>query len=117
MPLSPEQVEKHRNRRLKEPIMISGYRITMSRLAVDGSGQPSTKQEMVVRKVETIRDIAQIEAHMRVGKFIPVPDLGIQALNLVLEKLDMLEDVEPDPEKVIQLAANHMKKEEDADGA
>lgn len=92
MPVDQKMVEAARSRRLKEPLSITGYSVTASKILA--AGEPRTQSEMVVRQVETIGDLARLDAHIKVGKFIPVPDLGLQALNIVIDKLGLLEPAE-----------------------
>ena len=95
MKISPEQAAAAKNRRLKEPLEITGYDVSVSKLAVVGVQEgPRTTQEFAVRKIETIGDLAALDAHARLGKFIPVPDLSLQALMIVIDKLGLLEEKE-----------------------
>ena len=98
MKITREQAEAAKNRRLKEPLEISGYDIQASKLHLVNSDAPRTKQVFATRRIETIGDLAMLEAHMRVGKFIPVPDLSIQALMIVIEKMGLLEEKEKEGE-------------------
>ena len=101
MRLTPEQQERAKQRRLKEPLEITGYEITTLRVrTADG---PQTKKEFVTRSIRTIGDIAKLDAHCKVGKFIPLPDLSLQALMIVIDKQGLLEDEKKDgPKKVVE---------------
>ena len=96
MKLTPEQVENARKRRLREPLEITGYEIEISKIArVDQRG-PQTTQVFATRRIETIGDLATLDAHAKLGKFVPMPDLSLQALMIVIDKLGMLEKKEGD---------------------
>lgn len=95
MNLTREQVEKAKRRRLKEPLEITGYDVAENKIRALGA--PRTTQEFTTRRIETITDLAKLDAHMRVGKFIPVPDLSLQALMIVIAKLGLLEDEKDGP--------------------
>jgi len=94
MPLSNAEIAAARNRKFKEPLKISGYKVVESRLSIVGENQPRTNTEMVILTIETVGDLAKMDARMKTGKFIPVPDLSIQALNIVIDKMGLLEPKE-----------------------
>ena len=96
MKLTPEQADAAKKRRLKEPLEITGYNIKALRMKVVSPDAPRTTQEFAIRTINTIGDLAMLEAHMRLGKFIPVPDLSIQALMIVIDKVGLLEEKEED---------------------
>ncbi len=94
MKLTSDQVEAAKKRRLKEPIEITGYEIEISKIArIDQKG-PQTTQTFATREIRTIGDLAVLDAHAKIGKFIPMPDLSLQALMIVIDKLGMLEPKE-----------------------
>lgn len=98
MKLTTEQVNAAKKRRLKEPLEITGYEIEVSKIATLDAKGPKTTQVFATRVIETIGDLAQLDAHAKIGKFVPMPDLSLQALMIVIDKLGMLEDKEPTQE-------------------
>jgi len=96
MKMTTEQVNAAKNRRLKEPLEITGYAVEVSKIArIDQKG-PETIQTFVTRKINTIGDFATLDAHTKLGKFVPMPDLSLQALLIVIDKLGLLEEKEDD---------------------
>ena len=94
--MRPDRVEEAKQRRLKEPLEITGYNVEISKVHIirpESAPQASrTTQTFVVRHILTIGDLAKMDAHVKLGKFIPVPDLSLQALMIVIDKLGLLED-------------------------
>lgn len=100
MELTRDQAEAAKRRRLKEPLEITGYDIVENKIRAPGSSK--TKQEFTVRRIETIGDLARVDAHCRLGKFVPVPDLSLQALMIVIDRLGLLEDEVVGPTRVVE---------------
>ena len=92
--LTREQQEQAKQRRLKEPLEITGYEVEVLKVKVRGA--PQTTQRFATRRIQTIGDLARLDAHAKIGKFIPMPDLSLQALLIVIDRLGMLEP-EPGP--------------------
>ena len=92
MKLTPEEVAAAKNRRLREPLMITGYDVVPMKVSLVGEDAPRTKQVFVPRKIETIGDLAALDAHVKLGKFLPMPDLSLQALMIVIDKVGLLEE-------------------------
>lgn len=99
MKLTPEQVAAAKNRRLKEPLAITGYDVVPMKVSLAGEDGPRTRQVFATRMIETIGDMAALDAHVKLGKFIPMPDLSIQALMIVIDKEDLLEPRKKEEEK------------------
>lgn len=94
MSLTPEQIAAAKRRRLKEPLEITGYEVVINKIASLDANAPRTRKEFVTRTIETIGDLAALDAHAKIGKFVPLPDLSVQALMIVIDKLGMLEPKE-----------------------
>lgn len=93
MKLTPEQAEAAKRRRLKEPLEITGYDVVVTKLRLPGD-ESRTKEVFATKRIETIGDLAKLDAHIKVGKFIPLPDLSLQALLIVIDKIGLLEEKE-----------------------
>ena len=105
MKLTPEQAEAAKKRRLKEPLEITGYNVVVMKLSLPGDklslpgGKQRTREVFATRRIETIGDLAKLDAHIKVGKFIPLPDLSLQALLIVIDKIGLLEEKEEKPDE------------------
>ena len=60
MKLTSEQVAAAKNRRLKEPLDITGYDIIPMKVSLVGEDGPRTRQVFAIRKIETIGDLAAL---------------------------------------------------------
>ena len=99
MKLTPKDVEAAKSRRLKEPLVITGYDVVSMKVSLVGEEGPRTEQVFAPRKIETIGDIAKLDAHVKLGKFLPMPDLSIQALMIVIDKIGLLEEKKEDSDE------------------
>jgi hypothetical protein len=99
MKMTPEDAEAAKNRRLKEPLIITGYDIVPMKVSLVGEEGPRTRQVFAPRRIETIGDLAALDAHTKLGKFLPMPDLSLQALMIVIDKMGLLEEKDKEKEE------------------
>lgn len=90
MAVDPKQIEAMKSRRFKDPIQITGYNVRILKVQVS-MDEPQTAQDFVVKNIEKVGDLATVFAEMRIGKFVPMPDISLQMFMVMIDTLGLLE--------------------------
>jgi hypothetical protein len=90
--LDATKIVRAQNRRLRKPLEILGYDITLSKLVGPGE-QPQVKQQFAPRLIQTLGDLAKLDMDVARGSFVPLPTLATQMITVMLTELDLLEPV------------------------